>query len=129
MADAKKSKRSTNSKTKQEPVAKKPAAAVSSLINTSLAAETAARMVAHGSTAPSSTASSSAGEQSESAAFKKLKESIGKPSSQGVASFLQNSAPVKKSGQPFGKQNQTGRNQTFGADVNRSGVPRRTGGG
>ena len=36
----------------------------------------------------------------------------------------------KKSGTPFGAigGKQAGRNQTFGADVNRSGVPRRTGG-
>jgi hypothetical protein len=123
MPSAKKPKQSTASKTKSAPPAKKPAATTSPLIDTSLAAQAAARMVAHGPTAPTP-----AGEQPESAAFKKLKESLAKPTSTGVASFLQNTAPVKKSGQPFGQQNQMRRGQTFGADVNRSGVPRRTGG-
>jgi hypothetical protein len=122
MASGKKSKQSPGSKTKKEPTAKKPAA-TSPLIDTSLAAQAAARMVAHGAAAPSP-----AGEQPETAAFKKLKESLAKPTSTGVANFLQNTAPVKKSGQPFGQQNQMRRGQTFGADVNRSGVPRRTGG-
>jgi hypothetical protein len=34
----------------------------------------------------------------------------------------------KSSAQPFGHKQQVGRNQTFGADVTRSGVPRRTSG-
>lgn len=124
MADAKKSKKPSGSKQKKnEPLANKPAPA-NPLIDTSVAAQAAARMVAQGAAPPSAT-----GEQPESAAFKRLKESIAKPTSQGVANFLQNTAPQKKSGQPFGQQNQMRRGQTFGADVNRSGVPRRTGGG
>jgi hypothetical protein len=122
MANAKKSKQSPGSKAKQEPAAKKPAA-TSPLIDTSLAAQAAANMVARGPAAQRP-----AGDQPESAAFKKLKEGLAKPTSAGVANFLQNTAPVKKSGQPFGQQNQMRRGQTFGADVNRSGVPRRTGG-
>ena len=40
-----------------------------------------------------------------------------------------NIAGQKKSNLPMGGGKQVGRNQTFGADVNRAGVPRRTGGG
>jgi hypothetical protein len=77
----------------------------------------------HGNTPAAST-----GEHVDSAAFKKLKEGLTKPSTQGLSSFISNSAPTKKSGMPFGVHNQKTRGQTFGADVNRTGVPRRTGG-
>ena len=66
----------------------------------------------------------------ESAAFRQLKDSLSKTASQGVANFIQSTASSKKSNLPFsGGHQQVRRNQTFGADVNRSGVPRRTGGG
>jgi hypothetical protein len=124
MAETKKSKKSAPAKAKGEAPAKKPAATQPSLIDTSLAAATAAKMVAHHTSAPTA----STGEATESAAFKKLKEGLSKPSTQGLSSFISNSAPTKKSGTPFGVQNQMKRGQTFGADVNRTGVPRRTGG-
>jgi hypothetical protein len=60
--------------------------------------------------------------------IKHLKESLNKPATSGPADFLHNTSPNKKSNLPFGGRNQVGHNQTFGADVNRSGVPRRTGG-
>jgi hypothetical protein len=91
-------------------------------IDTSAAAAAAARLVAHRDQLGSS------GEKKESSSFKQLKESLHKPAIQGPASFLQNTAPVKKGNLPFGGRNQVGHNQTFGADVNRSGVPRRSGG-
>ena len=94
------------------------------LIDTSLAAQTAARLVKNRELLEGS---KSTGAQ-ESSSFKQLKESVNKPSLHGPASFLQNTAPQKKSNLPFGGSNQVGRNQTFGADVNRTGVPRRTGG-
>ena len=95
------------------------------MIDTSLAAQTAAKLVARRDLLQS--AGSQDGRQ-ESSAFKQMKEGLANPASQGPSSFLQNSAPQKKSNQSFGGLNQVSRNQTFGADVNRSGVPRRTGG-
>lgn len=104
----------------------KPAAAGMPLINTSNAAEAAAKMI--GNKLSSMGGDSSAGKH-ESASFRQLKESLNKPAGQGAASFIQSTAPTKKSSQPFGGPNQVRHNQTFGADVNRAGVPRRTGGG
>jgi hypothetical protein len=95
------------------------------LIDTSLAAQSAARMVASRERNQTQRSGES---QQESSAFRQMKESVNKPGAQGPASFLQNTAPIKKSSQPFGGPNQVGKNQTFGADVNRTGVPRRTGG-
>lgn len=127
MAEAKKSKKSGGAqKSKAEaPSAKKPAAPPApSLIDTMGAAAAAAKMVAHGGTP-----AAAGGEHAESAAFKRMKEGLNKPASGGIAGMIQSTAPTKKSGQAFGVQNQMKRGQTFGADVNRSGVPRRTGGG
>jgi len=111
----------------KKPAAKaaKPAAAGVPLIDTGLAAQTAAKLVARRDTLEK--AKSSEG-QGETAAFRQFKENVNKPA-HGPTSFLQNTAPQKKSNLPFGGFNQqVGKNQTFGADVNRSGVPRRTGG-
>jgi hypothetical protein len=113
---------------KKAPAAKKSAIAAvgaapaAPLIDTSLAAAAAAKMVANRDVL------NAAGEKRESGAFKQLKESLTKPATSGPASFLQSTAPQKKSNLPFGGRNQVGHNQTFGADVNRTGVPRRTGG-
>ena len=117
----------------KKPAAKKPAKgkapaapAGMPLIDTSLAAEAAAKMVAHRdkllNTAPAE------GEKRESAAFKQLKQSVNKPAAQGPAGLLHSTAPNKNFNLPMGNRKQVGHNQTFGADVNRSGVPRRTGG-
>jgi len=103
-----------------------PAAAGMPLIDTSLAAEAAAKMVKHRDLlAPQPEPE---GEKRESAAFKQLKESLSKPAAQGPAAFLQSTTPNKNFNLPLGNRKQVGHNQTFGADVNRSGVPRRTGG-
>lgn len=77
--------------------------------------------------APAS-ASNPQAEQKESATFKQLKESLSKPGSAKLNQFLHNTASPasKKSNLPFGGGKQVGHNQTFGADVTRSGVPRRT---
>ena len=125
MAESKKGKKPGVAATKkaEAPAKKAPAAPKPSLIDTSLAAAAAAKMVAHGP-APVPSAS----DHSESAAFKRLKDGLNKPAGGGVASFIQSTSQIKKGGQPFGAQNQMKRGQTFGADVNRSGVPRRTGG-
>ncbi len=110
---------------RKAPDAKKPSAPGGvPLIDTGLAAQNAARLVAN----RDELANVRTEGAQESSAFKQLKESINKPVAHGPASFLQNTASKKKSNSPFGGLNQVGRNQTFGADVNRSGVPRRTGG-
>ena len=53
-----------------------------------------------------------------------------KPHLSGLDGILDKSAPLdqKKSNVPFTGGKQVGHNQTFGADITRTGVPRRTGG-
>jgi hypothetical protein len=94
-------------------------------IDTNLAAAAAAKFVAHKEDlAP--TAGPGSGESAE---FKQMKQNLHKPAGQSSHSFLQNVIPGKKFNNSVpGRNQQIGRNQTFGADVNRSGVPRRTGG-
>ncbi len=135
MAKAKKTETTTaaaKSETapKKKTAKSKPAAASQApMINTSLAAESAAKMVGAGF-ASAAGAPSATGEQKESASFKHLKDSINKPSSNVMSNLLDKTGGLnqKKSNLPFTGGKQVGRNQTFGADVNRSGVPRRTGG-
>jgi hypothetical protein len=127
MAKAKKAAETGGSK-KKETKAKPPAAVGTPLVDTTLAAQSAAKRLAAGlGTGPAGGAP-----VAPSAAFKHLKASVNKPGLAGLDSVLDKTAGPgqNKSNLPshnFGKQ--TGRNQTFGADVNRTGVPRRTGGG
>ena len=115
------------------PTAKKPTPPPgASLVDTALAASVAAKQLAAGAATPP--AVPPAGK--ESAAFKLLKQSLGKPTSAGIDSLLDKTATPgsRKTDQPFaGPRGNAGpgggRNQTFGADVNRTGVPRRTSGG
>ena len=139
----------TKKKAAAKPGATSPAGAPAvPLIDTSLAAATAAQFVmnrallggggpAGGSAAAPSTAPASANEQAEgkpeekreSSTFKQLKAGLNKPAGGGIGGILGNANFDKKGNSVFGGGNQqTGRNQTFGADVNRAGVPRRTGG-
>ncbi len=107
-----------SSKSKTAPA---PAAAG---INTTLAAESAARFVAAKVPLPAGPSTTK-----ESAAFRHLKEGLNKPAAAAMASFLDKSSPAgqKRPNLPqFGGKQVGGRNQTFGADVNRTGVPRRT---
>ena len=94
------------------------------LIDTSLAAQAAAKMVVN-----RDLLSKPAGEKKESGSFKQLKESLLKPAVQGPGGLLSPQGQQKKFNTGFGGRNQVSHNQTFGADVNRSGVPRRTSGG
>jgi hypothetical protein len=104
--------------------AKKPSkpAAAPPLIDTSLAAQAAAKMVAN-----RDLLTQGAGEKRQSGSFKQLKEQLLKPTTQGPGGILQPKDSQKKFNPILGR-NQVGHNQTFGADVNRTGVPRRTGG-
>jgi hypothetical protein len=102
----------------------------SPMIDTGLAAESAAKRVAAGFGVPAVVSGSTPSR--ESASFKNLKDSFNKPASAGLANILDKTAGpagAKKPNLPFAGGKQVGRNQTFGADVNRTGVPRRTGGG
>jgi hypothetical protein len=122
----------------KKPPAKKPAAAAKSaapaesggiFVDTSLAAGSAARLLA--ARVATNAASSNVQQRPESSMFKQMKDGLAKPAGQTISHLLdkQGGASQKKSATPFGPGQQIGRNQTFGADVNRAGVPRRTGGG
>jgi hypothetical protein len=112
------------------PATKKPASSggAAPLIDTNLAASAAAAMILNrAGTAPAASGQPVA--KKESSSFKNLKDSLNKPASQTLGGTFGNIAGQKKSNLPMGGGKQVGRNQTFGADVNRAGVPRRTGGG
>jgi hypothetical protein len=104
-------------------------------IDTGLAASAAAAMILNravtgGATPPAPAAG--AGQpaaKKESASFKHLKESLSKPAAGGLGGVLGTSQLHKKTNLPHGGGKQVGRNQTFGADVSKNFVPRRTGGG
>ncbi|MBV8781628.1 MAG: hypothetical protein JO353_09540 [Phycisphaerae bacterium] len=103
------------------------------MVDTNLAAAAAARLlVAKLPTRSEGTSGEGAGASRESSMFKQMKSGLAKPASQTMSNLLDKHAgPMGKSShEGFGsKGQQLGKNQTFGADVNRSGVPRRTGGG
>jgi hypothetical protein len=112
---------------KKETKTKSNSPAGQPLVDTGLAAEAAAKRVAAGfgpSKGPSNIPIA------QSATFKHMKDSLNKPTA-GLAGMLDKTAgPIQKQANtPFHGGKQTGRNQVFGADVNRTGVPRRTGGG
>jgi hypothetical protein len=145
MAKAKKSEKSeTKSEAKSaakkaapKPAAKKNAAAPTGpadapMVDTNLAAQAAARMLAagvHAKPAQQKPEASQPQAKNESALFKQLKAGLNKPAASTMGGLLDKSGgPIqKKPNQPFGGK-QVGHNQTFGADVTRSGVPRRTSG-
>jgi hypothetical protein len=97
------------------------------LIDASLAAQAAARMLVN---RPASSAPRGDANRKPSSTFKQMKDSLDQGHGAGVDSFLDSTASpaAKKSNLPFGQSKQVGHNQTFGADVNRRNVPRRTGG-
>jgi hypothetical protein len=101
------------------------------LIDTSLAASAAASMVLNragaAANAPAASAEN-AGEKRETSTFKQLKHGLSKAGSQGIGGALGGVQAGKKVTQTFAGPNQVRRNQTFGADVSRTNLPRRTGG-
>jgi hypothetical protein len=113
--------------------AKKPAAAAGTVpasaapvIDTSLAANAAAAMIASKVAQGAPAASSGQPAKKESGAFKQLKAGLNKPAAAPLGGAFGVPQTSKKSPLPFGGGKQVGHNQTFGADVNRTGVPRRT---
>ena len=142
MAKAKKSESSKKPAAKKAPekkaAAKKPATTKKSagptsqpLVDTTLAAQNAAKHLAAGlpHKAAASGGASSSGTRSESSMFKNLKQGLAKPHLTGLDNLLDKSAPTdsKRSNLPFGGGKQVGHNQTFGSGSSRS-VPRRTSG-
>jgi hypothetical protein len=101
----------------------KPAPAGFPFIDTNLAASSAARMLLRKPAAADSVAP-----KKESGTFKNLKESLNNPSLGSLDQFMGSTGP-QRSNMPHQRDQQKGHNQTFGADVNRTGVPRRTTGG
>lgn len=100
----------------------KPAAGGVPQIDTNLAANAAAALVGRKISLNAPKAP-----KQESAAFKNLKEGLSKPHLQGLNNVLETTNQNKKpSNLPAAGQKQVAHNQTFGADVTRSGVPRRT---
>jgi hypothetical protein len=126
MAKAKKSESESSPAPKKAPAkkapAKKPVGGGSPLIDTSLAAENAARMLVAGRNRP---AGNSNAPMQESAMFKQLKAGLNKPHATAMSNLLDKShGPEPARNHPSMKQ--VGHDQTYGADVTRSGVPRRT---
>jgi len=96
------------------------------MIDTSLAAAAAARMLAF------SKRNKPSESQPDSSLVKQIKSELTKSHSAAVSNVLNQSAPegaAKPSNLPFDNRKQVGHNQTFGADVTRTGVPRRTSSG
>src|SRR4029077_9990265 len=94
------------------------------VVDTAMAAQSAARMLVAGANKPQAQFPET-GPKQESALFKQLKAGLSKPHSAAMSNLLDRShgpEPVKSHAQ----FKQLGRNQTFGPDVTRSGVPRRT---
>ena len=137
-------KKSTGAKAKApaKGAANKPAPSQSPgvpLIDTSLAASAAARMVLHRAggagnppatpaSAEGSGAGAGAGDKRETSTFKQLKQGLSPGGSQGIGGILGGVQGGKKVTQTFAGPNQVRRNQTFGADASRTNIPRRTGG-
>src|SRR5262245_50818509 len=129
MAKAKKSEKSEKpakkAPAKKVAAKKPPPMAGGMMVDTGLAAQNAARLLAAGLSLKSSAPAKSS---NESSVFKNLKENLAKPHLSGLDSILDKSAPAdtKRSNLPFGGGKQVAHNQTTGADATRTGVPRRT---
>ena len=126
MAKAKKSASDSAPKasgaSKKSAKAKASAApATSPLVDTSLAAENAAKMLRAGlnKSAPVT------GPKSESAMFKQLKAGLNKPAGNVMDNLLDTSHGPANPKQSHSFNKQVGHAQTFNADITRSGVPRR----
>ena len=127
---AKKPAPKTAAKSKAPAKSKGTGPAIAPQIDTALAAQTAAKMIgAKLAVSPAAT-----GEARESAAFKNLKQNLNQPHSAALSNLLDKTggAGQRRPNLPAFGNTQANRNvshnQTFGADVNRAGVPRRTGG-
>lgn len=133
MAKAKKTESASESAPKKKAPekkapAKKPAAARPALlgdtpmIDTSLAAQSAARMLTAGLN--KTTTSNTSIPRQESALFKQMKAGLNKPHAAAMSNLLEKSQGPEPA-KTHSNMKQVGQNQTQSADVTRSGVPRR----
>jgi len=116
-------------KSKTAKPAKSPSSGNALGIDTNLVAQAAAMAIGNKALMHErQTDSDSSDAKKETSTFKQLKESLAKPGGASLSNLLHatGGAESKKSNLPFAGGKQVGRNQTFGADVARSGVPRRT---
>jgi hypothetical protein len=126
MANQKKAAKPQSSSKKSSESKPAAAGAAAGGIDPAQSAASAAALVAHKVSNPAP----AQGPKVESSSFRNLKESLAKPHAQGIGGLLDKLTPTgqKRSGVPFAASKQVGHNQTFGADVSRRSVPRRTGG-
>jgi hypothetical protein len=94
------------------------------LVDTNAAAQVAATLIAK-KVAPLGEGQQG-GTKKSSAAFEQLKQSVNKPHSSVMSNILGVPQGKKSGGGHTEFNKQVGHNQTYGADVNRTGVPRRT---
>jgi hypothetical protein len=112
---------------KKSPPAAKTTMPGSPLIDTSLAASSAASMIAAGLSARNHKPAGAQSGKPESSLFKQLKSGLNKPHSATMDSLLDKThGPGAQKGNAF--QKQVGHNQTTGSDAARINVPRRTAG-
>jgi hypothetical protein len=95
------------------------------MIDTNLAAESAAKMLV--ARPAEGTEASTAQPNKESASFKNLKEQLAKPKPSSLNNLFGPAGGEKKFGNQGFTSQQKGHNQTFGG-MNKTGVPRRTNG-
>jgi hypothetical protein len=111
--------------------AKKPATGggggMAPMVDTSFAAESAARMLAARAKMGNAPASSQAEAPRESGAFKQMKENLNKPTGGGINTAMGNTFGPNKTNLPNPDKGHVVRDQTT-SNVNRVNVPRRTGG-
>lgn len=135
-------KKATSASSESKPAAKSPKApakgkkapaiaGAQSPIDTNLAAQAAARMLLAKATGALPTGNAPAAPRENSSTFKQMKDSLDKGHLSGIDNVLASTSDpaAKKIAPGSGLRNkQVGHNQTFGADVNRANIPRRTGG-
>lgn len=131
-------KKGTSASSSSKPAAKSTkaknasgAAGEQSPIDTNLAAQAAARMLLARATGTQPTDNAPTTPRENSSAFKQMKQSMDKGHLSGIDGMLASTSdPAAKKIAPGNsvRNKQVGHNQTFGADVNRASIPRRTGG-
>jgi hypothetical protein len=95
------------------------------MVDTSFAAEAAARMLASRAKLGAKVERNSS--EKESGTFKQLKEGVNKPSGQAAANVIGSALGPSRSNLPIPNKGQTAHSQSMG-NVSRINVPRRTGG-
>jgi len=97
------------------------------MVDTSFAAEAAARMLAARAKLGNNPQAVQTGAPRESGAFRQMKENLSKPAAGGISSAMGNTFGPNKTNLPNPDKGHVVRDQTT-SNVNRVNVPRRTGG-